>query len=129
LGIRPAYFLLCFVALYFCFFSWKGTRSIYYYFRRRRGFPILKSIFSIYRSYYTFGQTIIDKVAISSGLRDKFSYDFDGVDKLNQVLAEKKGGLLISAHVGNFEIAQFFLNELEEDAPINLLTTDMESEA
>ena len=129
LGIRPAYFLLYFVVLYFCLFSWKGTRSIYYYFRRRRGFPIIKSILSIYRSYYTFGQTIIDKVAISSGLRDKFSYDFDGVDKLNQVLAEKKGGLLISAHVGNFEIAQFFLNELEENAPINLLTTDKEREA
>jgi predicted LPLAT superfamily acyltransferase len=129
LGIRPAYFLLYFVVLYFCFFSWKGTKAIYYYFRRRLDFPILKSIFSIYRSYYIFGQTIIDKVAISSGLRDRFSYDFDGVDKLNQVLAEKKGGLLISAHVGNFEIAQFFLNELEENAPINLLTTDKEREA
>ena len=129
LGIRPAYFLLYFVALYFYFFSWKGTRAIYYYFRKRKGFPILKSILSIYRSYYTFGQTIIDKVAISSGLRDKFSYDFDGMDKLNEVLAEKKGGLLISAHVGNFEIAQFFLNELEENAPINLLTTDQEREA
>ncbi len=128
-GVRAAYFLLYFVAFYFCFFSREGTRSIYYYFRRRRGFNGLKSVLSIYKSYYTFGQTIIDKVAISAGLRDKFSYDFDGVDKLSQVLAEKKGGLLISAHVGNFEIAQFFLNELEENAPINLLTTDKEHEA
>ena len=112
-GVRAAYFLLYFVAFYFCFFSREGTRSIYYYFRRRRGFNGLKSVLSIYKSYYTFGQTIIDKVAISACLRDKFSYDFDGVDKLSQVLAEKKGGLLISAHVGNFEIAQFFLNELE----------------
>lgn len=128
-GVRAAYFLLYFVAFYFCFFSREGTRSIYYYFRRRRGFNGLKSVLSIYKSYCTFGQTIIDKVAISAGLRDKFSYDFDGVDKLSQVLAEKKGGLLISAHVGNFEIAQFFLNELEENAPINLLTTDKEHEA
>lgn len=128
-GVRAAYFLLYFVAFYFCFFSREGTRSIYYYFRRRRGYNGLKSVLSIYKSYYTFGQTIIDKVAISAGLRDKFSYDFDGVDKLSQVLAEKKGGLLISAHVGNFEIAQFFLNELEENAPINLLTTDKEHEA
>ncbi|MCG2460188.1 lipid A biosynthesis acyltransferase [Flavobacteriaceae bacterium F89] len=125
-GIRAAYILLYFVAFYFCFFSKTGTRSIYYYFRKRRGFSALKSVLSIYRSYYTFGQTIIDKVAISSGLRDRFTYDFDGVDNLGQVLAEKKGGLLISAHVGNFEIAHFFLNELEENAPINLLTTDRE---
>lgn len=126
LGVRSAYFLLYFVAFYFCFFSRSGTRSIYYYFHKRKGFNILRSTLSIYRSYYTFGQTIIDKVAISSGLRNKFTYNFDGVEKLSQVLAEKKGGLLISAHVGNFEIAQFFLNELEENAPINLLTTDRE---
>lgn len=124
-----AYFILYFVAFYFCFFAPKSTRSSYYYFRKRLKYGSLKSIVSIYRSYYVFGQTILDKVAISSGLRNRFSYHFDGIEHLNKTLADKKGGILISAHLGNFEIAEFFLDELEGNATINLLTTDAEHKA
>src|SRR5690606_16647652 len=76
LGLGSAYFILYFVAFYFCFFAPKSTGSSYYYFRKRLNYGILKSIVSIYRSYYVFGQTILDKVAISSGLRNRFSYHF-----------------------------------------------------
>ncbi|QXP80097.1 MULTISPECIES: lipid A biosynthesis acyltransferase [Winogradskyella] len=128
LGLRTAYFVLIFVAFYFCFFAKDSTKSIYYYFRKRRQYSRLKSLISIYKSYFVFGQTIIDKIAISSGLRNKFTYEFDGIDHLDTILKSKKGGILISAHVGNFEIAEYFLNELEleEDVTISLLTTDTE---
>ena len=104
-GIRFAYFILYFVAFYFCFFAGDSTKSSYYYFHKRRKNSKFKSILNVYSSYFTFGQTIIDKVAISSGLRDKFTYHFDGVELINDALKQKKGGVLISAHVGNFEIA------------------------
>ena len=125
-GIYSAYFVLYFVALYFCFFAKKSTQSIYYYFRKRRSYSWIKSILNIYKSYYVFGQTIIDKIAISSGLRNKFTYHSDGVELIENILQEKKGGVLISAHVGNFEIAEYFLNELEENISIRVLTTDTE---
>ena len=128
-GIGSAYFILHFVALYFCFFAPSSSKASYYYFRRRRKNAVLKSFLNIYKSYYIFGQTIIDKVAISSGLRDKFTYHFDGVELINQALKEKKGGVLISAHVGNFEIAEHFFGELEENASISILTTDSEHSA
>ncbi|WP_179375085.1 LpxL/LpxP family acyltransferase [Winogradskyella wichelsiae] len=126
LGLRTAYFVLIFVAFYFCFFAKNSTKSIYYYFRKRRQYSRFKSVISIYKSYFVFGQTIIDKIAISSGLRNKFTYNFDGIDHLNTVLKSKNGGILISAHIGNFEIAEYFLNELEENVTISLLTTDAE---
>ena len=56
----------------------------------------------VFKSYYTFGQTILDKISISAGMKNKFTYEFDGVEKLIQLLEEKKGGVLISAHIGNF---------------------------
>ncbi len=126
LGPRSAYFILYFVAAYFCFFAPESNRSIYYYFHKRLKYSKVKSLFKIYQSYYKFGQTIIDKVAISSGLRDKFTYNFDGLHEIVKVLNEKKGGILISAHMGNFEIAEFFFNELENNTAISLLTTDAE---
>ena len=128
-GIRFAYFILYFVAFYFCFFAGDSTKSSYYYFRKRRKNSKFRSILNVYKSYFIFGQTIIDKVAISSGLRDKFTYHFDGVELINDALKQKKGGVLISAHVGNFEIAEHFFGELEENASISILTTDSEHSA
>ena len=83
----------------------------------------------VYKSYYTFGQTILDKVSIAAGMRDKFSYEFDGVEILKKLLSEKKGGVLISAHIGNFEIAEHFFGEIDVEFQINLVTTDLEHSA
>ncbi|WP_405573491.1 lipid A biosynthesis acyltransferase [Winogradskyella sp. Asnod2-B02-A] len=129
LGLPSAYFVLYFVAAYFCFFAKDSTTSAYYYFRKRLQYSRFKSIISIYKSYFVFGQTIIDKIAISSGLKSKFTYDYDGVDQIKEVLKQKKGGILISAHLGNFEIAEHFFGELEERDFISLLTTDVEHTA
>jgi len=126
LGIRAAYTLLYFVALYFCFFAGKSTKAIYYYFNQRLYYSKLKSTFHIFKSYFKFGQTIIDKAAISSGLKDKFTYEFDGVENITKLLDEGKGGVLISAHVGNFETAEFFFEDIDSRSQINLVTTDAE---
>ena len=125
-GVKAAYFLLYFVALYFFIFSRKGRSANYYYFHKRLGFSKLKSVFSVYNSYYNFGKTIIDKFAISSGLREKFTFEFDGEHNIQEISKEKKGGILISAHVGNFELAQYFFKRTNQHSEINLVTTDNE---
>ncbi len=85
-----------------------------------------KSVFSIYKSYYVFGKTIIDKAAISSGLQNRFTHECDGVDNIIELLDKKQGGIMISAHVGNFEIAEFFFEEIDTRSQISLVTTDAE---
>ncbi len=69
---------------------------------------------------------MIDKTAISAGLREKYTYEFDGIENLRNLLAAKKGGVLISAHIGNFEIAEHFFADIDFDCQINLVTTDQE---
>ena len=66
-GLRPAYLLLRLVAFYFFIFSGKAFGCQYYFFRRRLGFSSWKSFFCIYKNYYWFGQTILDKVVLMSG--------------------------------------------------------------
>ena len=125
-GLDSAYFILYFVAFYFLFFSPKGTKAAFYYFKKRLKFSSLKSIIKVYQNNYKFGQTIIDKVAISSGLRNKFTYEFDGSEELKKMLSNNKGGILISGHVGNFEIAEFFFKEIDINSQINIVTVDTE---
>jgi len=128
-GIQSAYFILYFVASYYFIFLKKSNQAIFYYFKERLGYSYFKSKRMVFKSYYTFGQTIIDKVSISAGMRNKFTYEFDGVDILKKLLEEKKGGVLISAHIGNFEIAEHFFSEIDIEFQINLVTTDLEHSA
>lgn len=126
IGIRAAYVLLYFVAMYYFLFHIKSTRIVYVYFRQMLRYPCVKALVSVYKNYYVFGQTIIDKVAISSGMRDKYTYEFDGVEILKNLLVQRKGGVLISAHIGNFEIAEKFFADIDFDMQINIVTTDLE---
>jgi len=128
-GVKAAYALLYFVASYYFLFLKKSNKAISYYFRERLKYSRFQSKKMVFKSYFTFGQTIIDKIAISAGLRNKFTYEFDGIEILKNLLAEKKGGVLISAHIGNFEIAEHFLGDIDVDFQINLVTTDLEHSA
>lgn len=128
-GIRTAYALLFFVAAYYFLFLRKSNRAIFYYFRQRLGYSWFKAKRKIFWSYFTFGQTIIDKISISAGMRDRFTYEFDGIELLYKLVREKKGGVMISAHMGNFEIAEHFLAEVDSNFQINLVTTDLEHSA
>lgn len=126
LGIKAAYIVLYFVAFYYFVAYPTSFRHIFYYFKNRQNFKYFKAILAVYKSYFTFGQVLIDKTAISAGMREKFTYDFDGIDVLKELLAEKKGGILISAHVGNFEIAEKFFADIDFNCQINIVTTDQE---
>lgn len=126
MGVRIAYGLLIFVALYYFMFFPRNFRFLFYYLNKRQGFSKRASFFKVYQSYFIFGQTIIDKIAINAGLRDQYTYEFDGIDNLQEILAEHKGGILISAHVGNFEISEHFFADLDFSFNINQVTVDQE---
>ena len=125
-GIYAAYSLLIFVAFYYFLTEWQSNRFMFYYFRHRLGYSLAKTIGSLYLSYFTFGQIIIDKIAILAGLEHKFTFDFDGQELLFKLLEEQQGGVLISAHIGNFEIAEPFFRKIDLKLQISTITTDME---
>lgn len=123
-GVRPAYFLLALVSVYYFLFSRRSSRFLYAYFHRRLRYSAARSVISLYKNYYRFGQTIIDRVVIMSGIPHHFSFDFDGEEYLNQMVEGKQGGLLLSAHIGNWEIAGHLLQRL--NTKMNIVMFDGE---
>lgn len=123
-GVNLAYLVLRLVSFYYFVFSWSSTKHIYRYFRDRQHFGVLKSIISIYRNYYVFGQTLLDKVIVMAGINNKFTYDFDGEDNLREIVKGGRGGILLSGHVGNWEAAGHLLKRLE--TKINVVMFDGE---
>ncbi len=126
-GLRPAYFLLAFVTFYFCIFSKGASRASYFYFRRIHGYSPLRSIISIYRNYYAFGQTMLDKYAMLAGAANgKFSYTHENGDHLDRLVQEGEGAILLSAHIGNWDMAGHLLKRLE--GRINVVMYENEKE-
>ena len=117
-GLTPAYLLLRLVAFYFFIFSGKAFGVQYAFFRQHLSYSSLRSVRSIYKNYYWFGQTIIDKIVLMSGLKNPFRFDFEGEEYLRQMVSQRKGGLLLSAHIGNWEIAGHLLQRLGTDMHI-----------
>lgn len=127
-GLYFSYFVLLFVCLYFVFFAWNSTKSVYYLFRKRLGYSALASVFNIYRSYFTFGRIQLDRIAIASGLKHKYTFEFDGIQNIENLLKQKKGGILLTAHIGNFNLAKHFFDEKHNHTIVNLVMTDREHE-
>jgi len=121
LGLRFSYFLLSFVVIYFLATSGKAFKVIFQFYNRVMKYNRIKAFFSIYLNYYMFGQILLDKIAMLAGFQQKFTFDFEGEEYLRQM---NDGGLLVSAHVGNWEIAGQLLNRLEKK--INILLFDAE---
>ncbi len=124
LGLSFAYVILVFVALYYFLFSRSNAKSTYYYFHTILNYSPLKTQWSIYKNYFVFGQILLDKMAILGGLKGKFTYNFDGEHHLREMAQGKTGGIIVNAHIGNFEIAGQLLERL--NTKINVLMLDAE---
>lgn len=124
-GIRFAYFFLHFVSIYFVLFVSKARKPILSYFVNAHNYSKLKAVKSTFSNFYIFGQVIIDKVALMAGFSKKFTFNFDGEEHI-QHMAENEGGLLIGAHVGNWEIAGHLLKRINTKVHIVMLQAEHE---
>lgn len=125
-GLKFSYFFLRFVVLYFVLFVPNARKPIYHYFRHIHRFSRNKSTKNVFRNFYLLGQTLLDKVALMAGYNDQFTIDHVGAENLNRMAAEE-GGMIIGAHVGNWEIAGQLLNRLNTNVYIVMLEAEHEN--
>jgi len=126
LGLSFAYFFLKFVALYFLLSASKARKSIFKFYRTTFKYSKLRSHIYVYKNYCKFGEVLVDKIALLSGTNKKFTFDFDGEGYLNQLAEKKTGGILVTSHVGNWEIAGQLLERI--NTKVNILVFDGEHE-
>ncbi len=125
-GLGAAYLLLYPVVAYYYFFSRTSNKALRDYFRRLRAhFPRdIKT--SRFKTYYNMGQVLIDKTALISGMESGLQVEHEGSHHLEKMDRNHTGGFLISAHIGNWEIAGHLMNRFT--LPINVVLLDSEHE-
>ncbi len=77
-----------------------------------------------YRNYYRFAQVLIDRIAIPAKLSRKFTFKFEHYDDLLQILDGPHGCILISAHVGCWDVAGEFFGDYGQRLHIVVLDAE-----
>ena len=124
LGLHLTYALLPPVALYYSFVSPDVRATMEYHERVFGKVPWWKRRWLVFRHFLSFGIALIDRTAILAGKNQDFTFSFDGEEHLRAAVAEGRGLLLLTAHIGNWEAAGQLLNRL--DVPINVTGFDHE---
>lgn len=125
-GLKSAYTLLHFVTLYYRLFVKAATNPLRYLYTQRMGYSAADASRLIKKNLMVFGQTLIDKIAVLSGQGKELSFTHEGIEYIQQLVKDGKGGVLVSAHLGNWETAGHLLNRIE--AKINIVMYDGEGE-
>lgn len=107
INIRILYFIMALVIPFYMVFNRKGYMSIYMYFRHRYSYSPFKSFVNVYLNHFTFGQVILDRFAFYSGKR--FNINIIGNEKYEELINGENGFLMLSSHVGNYELAGYHL--------------------
>lgn len=92
----------------FCMlFAHKGYISIYHFFRRRLNQRPLRAFWNTYINHCRFAQVVIDRFYVYGGGR--FDFEIENYDLYLRLAAESGGFVILSAHVGNYEVAGYTL--------------------
>lgn len=91
------------VCLVFC----NSRKTSWHFYRARMGYSRLKAAWSVYANHCVFAQTVIDKFAMWAGRR--FDVTVDGLEHFNRLAAGDEGFVMLSSHIGNYEIAGYSL--------------------
>ena len=102
LGRRVGQWLLYPICLYFVLFSVKARRASKQYLARALGRPA--SWRDVFQHYFTFAAVALDRVFLLSDRFDLFDIKSHGHEPLLNLVDNKRGALLLGAHIGSFEI-------------------------
>lgn len=97
---------------FYMLFAHKGYISMYHYFRQRQGYGVWKSFRYVYLNHYRFGQIILDRFAVFAGRQ--FQFELDGYDKYLELCKGESGFMILSCHVGNYEVAGYTFKATEK---------------
>jgi predicted LPLAT superfamily acyltransferase len=124
-GLRGTYGLLYFVSLYYLAFDRAAVAASMAYVRRRfSDHGVFRKLFDVYLLFVNQGESLIDRYYVAAGGRD-IGLEIVGYEKIDKLLTQgQKGLILLTAHVGNWQVAMTSLSKLDRDVYLMMRPED-----
>jgi predicted LPLAT superfamily acyltransferase len=113
-SLRVIYGLLYFIIPFYMIFARKGYRASAWYARHILHIKKWKVPFFVFRNFYAFGTVFLDRFAIFGNPKRKFSFTIENNQLFTELLNQPQGFLIASAHLGNYEILSYSLEQYEK---------------
>lgn len=120
--IRVAYFIVWFVAIYYFLFTDKTPTNNFY--NSAFDYKGRKLRHAVFGNFYMLGKIMLDRVSLLAGFKGKYTFDFEGEEHLHKMAQSGKGGIILGAHAGNWEVAGKLLTRLT--TPVHIVMYDGE---
>lgn len=101
------YGIMAMVVPFYMLFNRKGYKAMYQFFRERIGLGPWKSFWMVYANHFRFGQIILDRFGVYAG--KKYHFIREGQEQMDELETHTEGFMLLSSHIGNYEIAGYSL--------------------
>lgn len=105
------YPVLYLVVPFYLLFGRKGYKAMMAFYKNH----LCKSSWQAFRltckNHLIFGQIVLDKFALLAGNTKQFKVTVDNIDLFTQAINQPEGFVVVSAHVGNFELAGHCLRQ------------------
>lgn len=105
--ITAIYAVMDIVILFYLLFARARTSATYTYFRVTYAQGAWRAIGNTYLLFRQFGQVVIDRFAVYAGKH--FELEIEGNELVYRAMEAGNGCLMISSHVGNYEMAGYAL--------------------
>ena len=128
LGLGFAYRLLKLVTFYYYLFAAKPRKALLNFYGNTLNISGKPALDLVRKNFYIFGQTLLDRAAFLLGKDSNFTHTFENEQYLLDIRNGGKGGILLSAHLGNWETAGNLLKG-RITPTINIVMLDAEVES
>ncbi|SEI72010.1 Predicted acyltransferase, LPLAT superfamily [Dyadobacter koreensis] len=128
LGLGFAYKLLKLVTYYYYIFAAKPKNALLEFYKDTLHITGKPALALVRKNFYIFGQTLLDRAAFLLGKESAFTHTFENEQYLLDIRNGGKGGMLLSAHLGNWETAGNLLKG-RITPTINIVMLDAEVES
>jgi predicted LPLAT superfamily acyltransferase len=109
-GRRAGQLFVMFVAFYYVLIAGRARRASIQYQERLNG---KGGFWGAYRHIVHFCHCTLDRLFLLSGRLDLFEFDRNGSEHLVKLTRERRGALLLGAHIGSYEAMRAMSNEVE----------------
>lgn len=111
LDVRVGYFFVALTVPFYMLINRSNYKAIRSYLRMRCGQSPWRSFWGTWRNHYVFGQMMMDRFAIFSGQKDRFTVTNPDAALFQHRIESPQGFMIAGTHAGNFEIAGYLLHQ------------------